>query len=1195
MVEGENSKQTTRTAAGTCRVPALPEGWITRVSRHYPDRVYYYNTATGASTWNMPGLDQSSSASGKKRKHHRHHHRKKGDVKQSDDRNQSTQHQQRLSTDDPDIDDEDCLDLMYESGGEPDSVSCTLAVDASEVKDRAPHALTADVSEVNCKKSCKETPDKKQKKKWKQLWDSSSGLKANSSSLEEERGLTAEELQIIRFPECKGSHGIKAIDATSQRIVSLHTKGETPAQTATSTLPAPSLPQQTSVSETSTPPGNLTSPAPDQVDKKKRRQRRRKKSTPDLETPLGNATSGILTPTVSPSDEKAPPLPNAFPITPDTPGKGRGLAGGGGACWGGREGEAAMEVDDAFYFDCQDSDEDQIMMDLQEFRENFRPEMKSEAVGVLTESVQKTQASRPTSPGPQPASARKIIYIVVDTNVLFGALGFLQVLRDMALKGYGHPFLVFPWVVLQELDGLKNSKTKSKTAQNAVRYIHSCLLSHHPRVRGQTPAQALESAESFPAQCNDDRVLQCCVQCQKKYGADFVLLLTDDLNLENKAVVMGITTFSSKRLQPLMDKPIHENEYPASKNVGVPTGGVHTPEVPQQRRVDPGRSTPVSTPMTASGGRQTPQGRGTISPVVETNQQNYQHRAMMEGLWKEAKCVVNTALSGVVQAEMKEAFGDLWLDVVIRKPPWSPLELVMVLQKHWIAVFGLKFDRGMKTVVDDLVKEFRQTRGGGRDLRSLTMCLQKCLLLVTSVNFVRPCQEYVQQLKEVVRKGKALLQESSKTTTPPSPSTFPKPGFLQIPQANSAEESAAIGEVFQRIWGAINNCCDNVEKMLGPRLENNNLHSVKDTVCRLLPHVVQLLSVFQKCLLFSPTELEPEMDIFCSLCFCLNTFFEHTNIPATPLPQINPGNMIIFVRQTETRTLLQIGLEQLNFGGVFLTACLYFFISSFSPWLSFNLVSVLHLSPRGCPSTLSLSFTFLPVAVLQPCLCPSPFSPWLSFNLVSVLHLSPRGCPSTLSLSSIFLPVAVLQPCLCPSPFSPWLSFNLVSVLHLSPRGCPSTLSLSSIFLPVAVLQPCLCPSPFSPWLSFNLVSVFHLSPRGCPSTLSLSFTFLPVAVLQPCLCPSPFSPWLSFNLVSVLHLSPRGCPSTLSLSSIFLPVAVLQPCLCPSPFSPWLSFNLVSVLHLSPRGCPSTLSLSSIFLPVAVLQPCLCPSPFSP
>ena len=36
--------------------PTLPFGWIVCLSSTYPDRVYYFNTMTGARTWDLPIL-----------------------------------------------------------------------------------------------------------------------------------------------------------------------------------------------------------------------------------------------------------------------------------------------------------------------------------------------------------------------------------------------------------------------------------------------------------------------------------------------------------------------------------------------------------------------------------------------------------------------------------------------------------------------------------------------------------------------------------------------------------------------------------------------------------------------------------------------------------------------------------------------------------------------------------------------------------------------------------------------------------------------------------------------------------------------------------------------------------------------------------------------------------------------------------
>jgi len=77
---------------------------------------------------------------------------------------------------------------------------------------------------------------------------------------------------------------------------------------------------------------------------------------------------------------------------------------------------------------------------------------------------------------------------VLDTNVLLSHSAFLRELKDTPMRGVGRPVLVLPWVVMQELDSLKTSgKVKLSTAAGtAIKWLHDCFSSTHPRVKGQT-------------------------------------------------------------------------------------------------------------------------------------------------------------------------------------------------------------------------------------------------------------------------------------------------------------------------------------------------------------------------------------------------------------------------------------------------------------------------------------------------------------------------------------------------------------------------------------------------------------------------------------------------------------------------------------------------------------------------------------
>ncbi|XP_052095331.1 transcriptional protein SWT1-like isoform X3 [Mytilus californianus] len=164
------------------------------------------------------------------------------------------------------------------------------------------------------------------------------------------------------------------------------------------------------------------------------------------------------------------------------------------------------------------------------------------------------------------SECQKDIFIVVDTGMLITDLDLVQ-----GLTAHGKPALVFPWVVMQELDFLKKGKTSissntietAKKARSAVQYLYQCFQSSHPRVVGQTPAQARIASEvsDFKAECSDDRILQCCIQYQSNNPDCSVLLLTKDLNLCNKSLINGIKAF------PLLEGEQHFDNFKNNNTV----------------------------------------------------------------------------------------------------------------------------------------------------------------------------------------------------------------------------------------------------------------------------------------------------------------------------------------------------------------------------------------------------------------------------------------------------------------------------------------------------------------------------------------------------------------------------------------------------------------------------------------------------
>ncbi|CAG8445622.1 3683_t:CDS:2 [Ambispora leptoticha] len=140
--------------------------------------------------------------------------------------------------------------------------------------------------------------------------------------------------------------------------------------------------------------------------------------------------------------------------------------------------------------------------------------------------------------------------IVVDTNFLLSHLAFVKSLIYEHAK-LNNLVIIVPWIVLQELDGLKGCPKKqhnnnsqpalSTLAQTAINFLHNCLLNGQEGVRGQRLDENVDKAEK-----NDDKILDCCRYFKLEARCP-VTLLSNDKNLCVKAMVHEIPTESYQK------------------------------------------------------------------------------------------------------------------------------------------------------------------------------------------------------------------------------------------------------------------------------------------------------------------------------------------------------------------------------------------------------------------------------------------------------------------------------------------------------------------------------------------------------------------------------------------------------------------------------------------------------------------------
>ncbi|XP_063822955.1 transcriptional protein SWT1 [Ostrinia nubilalis] len=144
------------------------------------------------------------------------------------------------------------------------------------------------------------------------------------------------------------------------------------------------------------------------------------------------------------------------------------------------------------------------------------------------------------------------LVLVVDTNIFIHELDVIKNVVNSHIKGYSeHPTLLVPWRVINELDRLKDNNNGTgaicKRAKSAMDYLYKSLP-ESSRIKGQSLRDA--NSHIYPCEIPDDEILNCCLQ-QSERGKP-VILLSNDKNLCNKAVINGVKCISLNELRPLI-------------------------------------------------------------------------------------------------------------------------------------------------------------------------------------------------------------------------------------------------------------------------------------------------------------------------------------------------------------------------------------------------------------------------------------------------------------------------------------------------------------------------------------------------------------------------------------------------------------------------------------------------------------------
>ncbi|KAM6217292.1 transcriptional protein SWT1 [Rhynchocyon petersi] len=267
------------------------------------------------------------------------------------------------------------------------------------------------------------------------------------------------------------------------------------------------------------------------------------------------------------------------------------------------------------------------------------------------------------------ASDKKLL-IVIDTNILMNHLKFVRVLKTTEIPGFDGFVLIIPWVVVQELDRMKSGKLLKHVqykAIPAVHFINDSLRNPDRKLWGQSIQLASQKLYGLSDENNDDRVLKCCLQYQELFPCSLVILCTDDRNLRNKGIISGVKSLSKEELSAEL--------LSLSPNTDVS----HHPSK-QQLKAE----------------------AASLKVHKEEESTNPGISILLENIISELEKSLGTALSSILETEMKIAFGDLWMEMLYLKPPWTLIHLLQCFKKHWLAVFGLITERSVLLTIERL-------------------------------------------------------------------------------------------------------------------------------------------------------------------------------------------------------------------------------------------------------------------------------------------------------------------------------------------------------------------------------------------------------------------------------------------------------------------------------------------------------------
>lgn len=330
-------------------------------------------------------------------------------------------------------------------------------------------------------------------------------------------------------------------------------------------------------------------------------------------------------------------------------------------------------------------------------------------------------------------STTTAVSIVLDTNVLIEDLSSIKQIiaskrnqtstmtktgdRNKSSLFIGE--IVVPLIVIQELDGLKNDRAK-RGVTRAIHFINE-QLKQNGLLRGDA---ALCSSDSQIEQfCNDDKIVNCCLNLLRRNESNVpssshcdsstqcvprVVLLTNDINLQNKALVHQIECFTAEEfLKTHLSAKSQQQKFPnkthTKQKESYSKRDVADKSAPRLKRL---KGDICSKKLVS-------QLRKDLSSLKKDKREEPVKSGRCSDL--SVKYHLETRLIEFITTKLKQTYGDSWEKIVPNYDHKSAslYESLRLISRNWIGLFSDSFQRNKQVLnlINEMMTLTRNTNG----------------------------------------------------------------------------------------------------------------------------------------------------------------------------------------------------------------------------------------------------------------------------------------------------------------------------------------------------------------------------------------------------------------------------------------------------------------------------------------------------